>query len=396
MEIKVLKGGLDPSNPTRYKFISGCVTNTRLMGVVAMHLAFADTLLPDAAEFHQFYYFDYEELGLEHMSLLRSSNPRIIETEEKMAFAGLGADIVPITEEEGCLLAYWMAEDTKKKEEELPEELSEVTFVLDKGKEVDISVWDSLNKKMCVPIKSDYGVINYFLMRSFGLDYEALPFVSTLSKEEVRIALPYTHCTYLRNKIESKDGVGTHRYYTCETLIDVEKENRHHVVVSEIEVKDRKVVSISRISDASVSDYEAGLILAKEEYVSVFDFSEDLIEEGEVYISLLTDMTVGMTHNEHPSGTMFMCFKENNNHAENKVFLLNDDLKYLVFVTVKGQIVISSFTVDGIIEGETNLIAHGLSKYLEGAGRYNFPSSIIYDFAESSLDDFNDFLGDLK
>ena len=53
--IKVLKGGLDPSNTARYKFISGVVSDTRLMGVVAMHLIFEDTVLPAAPHFHQMY-----------------------------------------------------------------------------------------------------------------------------------------------------------------------------------------------------------------------------------------------------------------------------------------------------------------------------------------------------
>ena len=71
MTVQILKGGLD--SPSRYKFIQGCVTNTRLMGVIAMHLEWEDCAIKANPHVHQYYYFDYEELGLETLKIMAAA-----------------------------------------------------------------------------------------------------------------------------------------------------------------------------------------------------------------------------------------------------------------------------------------------------------------------------------
>ena len=390
--IKVLKGGLDPSNTSRYKFISGEVSNTRLMGVVAMHLRFEDLLLPAASTFHQFYYFDYEELGLETLRLSHTDDPKEVDRLVKEAFAGLGAELVELTEDESYFLANWMMEDTKKKNQPLPDETKEIEYIKLKARALDDKEMEMLNVKLCVPIKSDYGIANYFLMRCFGKDFEGAKLVS---EEGVFDPSPKKHSTFLRNKIEVLSGADSPRkIFRCESLIEVEAEEKHHLVVTEIQVLRRKVVSSQLISDTPISLFEASLLLAKEEYISVFNMKEDA--DALDFTADFNVFSLGMTHNGHSGGEMFMDFKPNNDHAEAKIFMLSDDIRALYFVTDEGQVVTTAYSLGGIIEAETRLLFSPVGKYLELTNRYQFPASIIYDFAESGFTDFNEYLGAIE
>ena len=388
--IRIIKGGLDPSNTARYKFISGVVSDTRLMGVVAMHLIFKDMVQEDAPLFHQFYYFDYEELGLESLKLLRSNNEEDVGRMVKECFAGLGANLVELSEKETYYLANWMKEDTVKKKQILPDEIEEIEYVFLKAQELEGSELSILNSKMTVPIKSEYGIVNYYLMRCFGKDREGAELL-TFDGIDVFDPSPKDHSTFLKNKITLlPESAGQHKVYRCESLIEIEKDAKHHLVVTEVELQSRKVLACRIISDIAVSLYEASLLLAKEEYVSVFEMKEGT--DAFSFAASFAKFALGMTHSGHPAGEMFMDFMPNNNHAENKVFMLSDDISGLYFAGDSGQIVCASYSLSGIIQAETKLMIGQVGEFVTLTNRYHFPASIIYDFAESGFTDFNEYL----
>ncbi len=392
--IKVLKGGLDPSNLNRYKFISGVVSDTRLMGVVAMHLIFSDTALPDNPNEHQFYYFDYEELGLESLKIVYSNDFNEIKRDVKQCFAGLGAQIIEITESEAYYLANWMIEDTKNKKQELPEEIKEIPFVQARACELSKDEIDALNSKMCVKIKTDYGVVNYYLMRYFGRDLEALKFVSESNANIEDLGIS-SHCTFLRNKITTlPETAGTNKVYRCETLIELESEQIHHLIVSEIEVYKRKVVGVKKISDISLSLYETSMLLAREEFVTVFEFKDNI--DIYKFSACFEEFTLGMTQNSHSNGDMFMEFKPDNNHAESKLFMLSNDVQALYYVAGINQIVVAAYNMEDVLKAEMNLALSTAGEFLDITNRYKFAASIIYDFAESGFTDFNEYINSIN
>ena len=55
MELKVLKGGKSSSLITEYRFAGGEITDTRLMGVVGMHLHWILPCETESRDLHQFY-----------------------------------------------------------------------------------------------------------------------------------------------------------------------------------------------------------------------------------------------------------------------------------------------------------------------------------------------------
>lgn len=415
--VKVLKGGLDEGNPKRYKFISGAVSDTRLMGVTAMHLVFADQLLQGQPLLHAYFYFDYEELGLESLKIVHTNDAMLTERNVRECFAGLGAQLVDLDEAEAYYYAKWMVDETKRKKQPLPNNIKEIQFILNqvcstaigeesKGAavihegesnspatfEFTDKQLDMLNVKLCVPIKSDYGIVNYYLMRLFGKDDSGARLLVDRAADQnnIETIAPSSHCTFLKNKVNICESLGDHKIYRCESLVEVEAELKHHYIVSEIEIYKRKVVGAKKISDTPISLYEASLMLCREEYVSVYELDENALPND--FAGTFADFSLGMTNTQHASGKMFMDFMPNNNHAENKVFKLNDDIRALFYITTSGQIVVSAYTLNGIIQAEARMMLSDLGGMIKPIGHYQFQASIIYDFAESGFTDFIEYL----
>ncbi|MBQ1421320.1 MAG: hypothetical protein IIY97_00960, partial [Firmicutes bacterium] len=102
---KVLDGGLSESASTsRKKFISACLTNTRLMGVVGISVWWELEDNVRDTRYYQCFYLDYEEpsydtyeevIGDESEDTLRQ-----VESIEDRLMGGLGGELREISEKE--------------------------------------------------------------------------------------------------------------------------------------------------------------------------------------------------------------------------------------------------------------------------------------------------------
>ncbi|MBQ2228409.1 MAG: hypothetical protein II427_04740, partial [Firmicutes bacterium] len=165
MELKVLKGGKSSSLITEYRFAGGEVTDTRLMGVVGMHLHWILPYETEDRDLHQFYYYDIEELGLESMGVYIGDDEIAVEVTARSIFGGLGGTMKDLSEREARWLANTMIAETKRRNQLLPEEARELEFITQVPVLLSEEEKDALQRKMCVEIRSDYGLINYYLMR---------------------------------------------------------------------------------------------------------------------------------------------------------------------------------------------------------------------------------------
>ncbi len=393
MALQLIKGGLYPGSYGRYKFIEGKATDTRLMGVVGVHLVWEDSASADQGPLHQFYYFDYEELGLDYLRIYVGSDEREIADILKENFGGLGASYVSLTERESRYIVKFFAEDTKAKGEQLPEDIDTVAFILDDGQE-ELSSEEKreLDLKMSAPIRSDYGVINYYLMRCFGKDPSGseLLLSPAAKKEDIQDVTPPYHATFLRNKIETlPDSAGMHKSYRCESLIETDR--GHMLVVSTVGVFRRAVTDVELVSSFAVSVYEASMMLSKHEFITVYDVTA----MPDDFLDMLDEFLLGCTRTGHANGEMFMEFMPHNDHVEKKLFFLSDDIKSLYFASDGGQLIIAAYNIENILAAESRLITSPFSNMLTPTNRYQFQSSLLYDFADSDFDDFNDFLDSL-
>lgn len=392
-QLTVIAGGLlAPISDKNKQLKMAYVTDTRLMGVLAIH---AHWFLPDEAEkqdFHQFFYIDCEEAGLETYRSVRcddylNTGGEIQEIEQSL-IGGLGATKVNITAEElGALLAFY-TEFNISLGLPLPHGHHEYDFLLELGNKLSDEECDDLMKRICGPIHSNNQVINYFLMRCFGHDYRA---ASRLRSGDFPMDLydEYRRTSFCRNVIDIKkeydDGAIE---YLCESLI--ETDNQYIVIVSRIVVKKMRVVVFENCSKFRISPTEAAMMLAKAEYVTVYEVlldEEDLNNNiGELTITFNTIMS------SHPNGRLFMAFKDTNAHVDSREFLLSNDVNGVYYLTDFGQLIVAAYSLQEIRLMENKLKVSPLAPYLMTTAKYEFKEPILYEFINSDFEDFDDFL----
>ncbi|MBR3719226.1 MAG: hypothetical protein IKN20_05105 [Firmicutes bacterium] len=389
MELKVLKGGKSSSLIAEYRFAGGEITDTRLMGVVGMHLHWILPYEAESRDLHQFYYYDIEELGLESMAVYIGDDEIAVEVTGKSLYGGLGGQMRPLSEREARYLANTMIAETKRRNMLLPEEAKDLDFITKAPVFLTDEEKAALNEKICVAIRTDYGTVNYYLMRLFGKDPEGAAMLVSPDADPAQLTLeePSRHCTFLRNSIQFAGGM-LRRSYLCESLVEVDAENSHKIVTSEVTVYGSKIIAASKRSEFRISDYEASMKLSRPEFVTVYEIYGDMDYFDEVFAPFV----LGATRTGHDCGDMYMEFKRDNYHVEQADFKLSDDVQTLYFVTDYGQLIVGAYSLDDIVRAEAMLQTGKVSKIVQPTAKYQFADPIIYEFAMSGMEDFSEFL----
>ena len=99
---------------------------------------------------------------------------------------------------------------------------------------------------------------------------------------------------------------------------------------------------------------------------------------------------------EHTNGEMFMEFKKDNNHVDQRVFNLSDDINCLYYLTDFGQLILAAYSLEAIGLREDRLHGSALSSAVFPTARYQFQEPVLYEFAQSDYEDFEEFLKTLK
>lgn len=129
------------------------------------------------------------------------------------------------------------------------------------------------------------------------------------------------------------------------------------------------------------------MMLTRPEYVTVFDWYED----APAFTRNSTQLTQRAMITAHENGSLFMVFHPHNNHVNKQVYLLNDDVLGNYYVSNSDQLVLSSYTLEGIRAMEADFIDSGLYSYAALAGKYQFGEPVMEEFMSSGFDDFTDF-----
>ncbi|MDO5331322.1 MAG: hypothetical protein Q4E99_01465 [Bacillota bacterium] len=390
-EFKILKGGLN-DYPT-YSFIDAFVTDTRLMGVLGLRVHWLVTPpnpadIRNIKDIYHFYYYDLEELGLDSLKIFELADEDAVALATRSCFGGLGANMMRVSEKEARYLINYFIDDTIKKNEELPKALSLAKFVTEEKPVLTDAELSNLNYKMCTGIRTNYGVVNYYLMRSFGRDFEGAGFlISDSAKPEDLdlIALP-TQATFLQNTIEDFINIDGSTSYLCESV--VQSEDGYFMVTSEVKVAGKRITFAKKKSEFKISLEEASMILCRGEYVTVYKILADM-EDFDVDFA---SFSIGTTRTEHESGDMYMDFNPNNDHVEESVFRLNADLHALYYITDEGELLIGTYNIDDMANVEERIQDSIVAVDTILIGRMQFPTEILYEFAQSGFGSFEEFL----
>lgn len=385
----VIKGGLpDSINAKTKHFISAYVTDTRLMGVLALyaHWRIADS--DSGQSLHQFFYIDCEERGFETYKSITGNDMEEIEQMEQALIGGLGAGKIDITQRQlQGLLAHYR-KFNQENDLPLPDGFPEYSFLLEPETILEAYEEAHLMQEICGGIISDFQAINYFLMRAFGRDYRG---ASYLAEEGCPLDVydSYKQATFCKNVIDQNetypDGAVS---YLCESLIEMN--GNYETVISEVIVKNKRIISLRRCSGFAVSTAEAAMMLVKTEFVTVYEVllsDADMNRNiGELTVNLNTVMST------HENGRLFMAFKQNNDHVNSRVFRLSNDVKGLYFLTDYGQLIVASYSLSDIRFLENKLKNSPLAPYLVTTAKYEFKEPVLFEFIQSDFEDFSTFL----
>ena len=393
-DLKVINGGLTSDiNGVKKHFKSAYVTDTRLMGVLAVY---AHWTMNEGAcrELHQFFYIDCEEAGLETYSSIRGPFGDEARQVEQALVGGLGAARVPLTESQlRWLMSHWR-QFNDKQNLPLPSGIEEYGFILENPLVLSYEEKSALLDNLCVEITTDYQAVNYFLMRCFGRDYEAASRLTDLDYDfPLDIYDAYVKATFCKNTIDVEKEYGDGSIsYLCESVIEMNGE--HEIVVSKVVVKKLKIIGFEHCSGFSISSAEAAMMLRKPEFTTVFEVlvDDDVLDDnlGEFTLGLNTIMT------EHENGRLFMAFKKTNDHVKERVFMLSNDVSGVYFLTDFGQLIVMSNTDTGIRRLEAKVAASPLSPFLLPTARFEFLEPVLFEFINSGFEDFGDFLDAIR
>lgn len=389
----LIKGGCDePLAGSSREFLSAYVTDTRLMGVVGLYIQWRMVNTSSCASLHQFFYFDAEEYGLENYQSIIGTDEIGLSVLEKSIVGGLGGKKVELTEKEACYLVQEFVSDTKRLKQPLPEGQEEYGFILEEPAALNRRERAVVEQKLCTPIESDYQLVNYYLMRAFGQDQKGLYYLTApeARMEDLHALGEAKPCTLCKNTIEefvNPDGVVS---YLNESVIECG--TQYKLVVSEIHVEDGLVRSALRRSSFPITTAEVSMMLARPEFVTVFE----ILAEPEEFDLDFAIHSAGFQMSAHENGHLFMEFKKNNSHVNQKVFRLNDDVHGLYYISDFGQLIVAAYTLPAIREVEIGLQKSPLNLLVLPTAKYEFKEPVLYEFIHSDFEDFDDFLDSLR
>ena len=403
---EVIKGGLASEIKDKPKhLITAYVTNTRLMGVLAVYARWYITESADEeSTLHQFFYLDCEETGLETYKGLWGKDAEAVEAVEQALVGGLGAKKMELTERQLRGLMCKFKSFNEKHGLPFPKDMDEYDFMFEPETVLSEEEERELMDLICDDITTDNQLINYFLMRCFGRDYEGARYLAPVripDAEDGEKAQPleydfpldlydeYVKATFCKNTIDPEkvyaDGAVS---YLCESL--VEMNGNYDLIVSKVVVKDHKVIGFEHCSGFRVSASEAAMMLAKPEFCTVYEvlLSEEDVDRniGEFTVTFNTIMS------SHENGRLFMAFKQNNDHVNERIFMLSNDVQGVYYLTDFGQLIACAYSADDVDRLEETIAKSTLAPYLEVTGRYEFREPVLFEFIKSNFEDFDDFL----
>ncbi len=327
----VIKGGAGVAvNSQRRKFISAFITDTRLMGVIGLYVQWelftTDSISESASDFHQFFYFDAEEYGFETYKSLLGSDSETLTITEQALIGGLGGSKVNVSEREATFLVQKYAMMNQALDIPYPDERSEYDFLLEEPVLLSESENEALIDKLCTPITSDYQLINYFLMRVFGRDFEAAEYLAAedLKYDELPEEIGATLCKNSIEEFFDESGCS----YLCESLIEFD--GKYKLVISEINLEEGRVSHTKKRSSFFVTAAEAAMMLNHPEFITVYE----ILTEPEDFSKRFADLPANSMQTVHDNGRLYLEFNKNNDHVNRKIFRLNEDIHGLYYALI--------------------------------------------------------------
>jgi len=342
-----------------YTYIKSEATKSRLMGVIGIRIIFEEVTL--------YFHLDFEEYGFDRFEVTN----HLDEGMTAAVMGGLGEELVTISLEEATGLIYDAIDVGERYAYEVPISFFEYEYLLH-DEFIDIN--KDLLKKICVDIKSDNQLINYYLMRTAGLDHNC----KKLMLQEGNFDFEFIDepTVLLKNEIIPYEDE-----YISKSIIDYF--DAYKMVVTKLKVDHEKIVSCELVEDLIMSPKEAAFQLNKKEYIGLF-----YVESPKAF--RMAYETPAMIRNEFEHGVLLTDFNKDNNHTGNDIYYLNGDI-YASFYLVNNQLVVTCFNHNNLLKIKERMINEFK---LDEIAELEAEHPILNRFINSGSDDFFEFLGE--
>lgn len=403
----VIRGGKETSKTGIVRtLLRGQATDTRLMGVIGLDLTWEVQKNTKTEIVEQIFYLDSEEYGIESFLEGYGRDSEEIEEERNRLYSSLGGSLVPVSEREARFLLQAHACINTRYGQPLPEGREKYAFLINQEQCLTAQEYEDLFDRICGDDTGDNFTINYFMMRCISGDapgaHWLMHHAAPAGDRPVRpsdipdlsgcdVFQPQAKGTLCRNSIQSA-GLAEDRTYFCEAL--AEYGNHYHLITALLRLSEdcTEVLSASRRSDLRVTGVEAAMMVNRSEFISVYT----MLNAGEDdFEDTLDRAMAGFTETRYENGTLYIQFKENNDHAGQSVYRINDDIKALYYVTDSGQLVLMGYTMNAVRNAEFQLFLSLLPFPLMNTMKYEFREPVMYEYLQSGYVDFADFLASL-
>ena len=276
---------------------------------------------------------------------------------------------------------------------EIPED-AEIDFIMRPKITLSLKERQDLMDKQCEEITSDFQLVNYFIMRCIGHDFEAARYLTSENVlfTDFRDDEP---ATLLRNSCElagtdynslNGDAFRTARTYDCLSL--VEYKGFFELITSEVTVENMKVTSFEVTDREDISSREADMMTRREEYI-IFNELED---EADSFSKESTPYTVRSQETAYDTGRLFVIFNPDNSHVAEQVYKLHADVFGSVYVNDLGQLMVSSFARENAELIERSILDNMGKDSVYLVARYRFDMPVLYEYIRSGFEDFEDYI----
>jgi hypothetical protein len=401
--LTVIRGGIKiPEAGNGHTFISGYATNTRLMGVIGLELTWDVLRNSHIEKLHQIFYIDCEEYGIESYSESYGDTPLEILQERIRLYSSLGGDIVPVTEKEARFLIQTHSFINTKYNQQMAEGRDKYAFLMKPAQILTLEEYISLYERICGDTYLPYYVINYFIMRcisgdacgaawlldsfSFRMNETVSPsFLPDMSDCELFMdSKPATLC---RNNIVAVGEANDNSYF-CESLIEFK--NQYHVITSMIKLNESstRVLCAEKKSDFHITSIEAAMLISRSEFITVYNVPED----NESFLDSFAMFVSSYTETIYENGKLYVDFNDTNDHVGESVYLINNDVHVIYYLTDYGQILIMGYSFDAVQDAEFRLFLALMPFTLTSTMKYEFKEPVLYEFIQSDFADFDEFV----
>jgi hypothetical protein len=397
----VIRGGIKiPEAGNGHTFISGYATNTRLMGVIALELTWDILRNSRIEKFHQLFYLDCEEYGIESYTEAFGDTSLEILQERERLYGALGGNTVPVSEKEARFLIQTHSLINTKYNQPLPEGFDRCSFLMKPEQTLTLEEYTSMYERLCGDKYLPYYVINYFMMRcvsgdACGAAWLLDSFASRINKtvspsyipdmSDCELFMDSKPATLCRNSILLEDGSDDNSYF-CESLIEFK--NHYHVITSVIKLNadSTRVLYAEKKSDFQVTAVEAAMLVKRSEFITVYEIPDD----DEAFWDAFSMFVSSYTETVYENGKLYIDFNDTNEHAGEPVYLINNDIHAMYYMTDYGQLLVMGYSYEAVCAAEFRMFLALMP--FPPSMKYEFKEPVLYEFIRSGFTDFEEFI----